>query len=190
MALTANKVTLNHFLRNRCAVFGIHLRWSSTEDAPPFDYFVRRGGERFPGYSKKPFPYKTRRYTQAEMLGLDRPMERYTSQSKVIIVEGTVGIGKNELANRIAKEFDLHYQRGVHNDDLWINRTTLFDYRLLNDVLDEEARHINFKDLYSADELYYGQVERMQANVMEYRILAYAYGMLHLFSTGIQFIQS
>ena len=181
MELSIKTVSFNYASYARAALSGSHIRWSSQ--AEPFELFIRRGGEKFPGYTKKPFPYKNKIYS-CWNLPFDRPMERYTSQSKVIIVEGTVGIGKNEVAKRIAKEFDLHYQRGIQSSDLWINRNTLFDYRLLNEVLDEEARHINFKDLMDSDELFYGQVERMQANAMENRIVSYAWGLLHMFSTG------
>ena len=138
-------------------------------------------GDKFP--YPKPWPYKSVKLNSYLKI-FSKTDSMLNENSKIVIVEGSAGVGKHEFGKRLAREFDLHFQPGIHDKHLWVNRHTLFDYRQLNEAFMPIARLMDFKELYNADEINIGRVERMQANALEKKVLNYGLGQLHLFSTG------
>ena len=92
-------------------------------------------GETYP--YKKPFQYEKKKFNFLhESLFLDRSLYRMNENSKMIVVEGQIGVGKEEFAKQLAHNFDLKYIPRVSEDDLFITNGGL-DIRAFNDVLSQ-----------------------------------------------------
>ena len=90
-------------------------------------------GEKYP--YEKPFPYETKKFNFLhESLFLDRSLKRMNENSKMIIVEGHIGVGKEEFAKKLAENFDLKYIPRVSEDSMFTTDGGL-DIRSFNDVL-------------------------------------------------------
>ena len=90
-------------------------------------------GEKYP--YEKPFPYETKKFNFLhESLFLDRSIKRMNENSKMIIVEGQIGVGKEDFAKRLADNFDLKYIPRVSEDSMFTTDGGL-DIRNFNDVL-------------------------------------------------------
>ena len=151
-------------------------------------YLRHMGSEKYPYV--KPFPYWEKKYTMLRNL-YENSNHRMCEQSKVIVIEGNAGVGKHKFAERLAKEFDLKYFRGIESDDLWVQPWNGFNRRDLNEAFDDEECHLmNYNDLFNdpnlgRDRIKLGQAARMQYESMVKRVLQYTHTLLHLLSTGI-----
>ena len=54
----------------------------------------------------KPWPYETEKFTAWDQLFEDT-QDRFDENTRVVVVEGNVGVGKSTLAKQIAERFDF-----------------------------------------------------------------------------------
>lgn len=86
----------------------------------------------------KPFPYHNTEYTVATMM-MDTYKCRVHEHTKLIVVDGQVASGKNQLAKELAKEFDFLYLRAPIFDDLLVSPWG-FDYRTLDHLVPKSTQ--------------------------------------------------
>ncbi|ELU15462.1 hypothetical protein CAPTEDRAFT_224589 [Capitella teleta] len=116
---------------------------------------------------------------------LDYPRKRLNPNSKLIIVEGNIGVGKNEFAQRLAKEFDLVYVPSVSEKQA-LQHPTGFDLRDLNDALNKDQQFYDLTKFYADAEpsARSMQVSFFQALFFLKRCYNYAQSIQHILSTG------
>ena len=74
-----------------------------------------------------PWPYETVRYTLWDTLW-DRTPERFDENSRIIVVDGNIGVGKSYLAKKLAEELDMLLFPEPTMDFMYIDDTG-FDLR-------------------------------------------------------------
>lgn len=67
-----------------------------------------------------PYPYKEKSYGVIRSL-FDRTISRLDENSKIIVVEGSVAIGKTKFAKQLAEELDFHHIEDANMDIRYIN---------------------------------------------------------------------
>lgn len=138
-------------------------------------------GEKYP--YPNPFPYKTKKLNFLNELFDFRSLNRLGENSKVICVEGNIGVGKKDFAQRLAKEFDLHYVPPIHDDEIF-TRKYGYDERALDDVLSEGAQSYDLKKFLSDPHPEKGRVGMLQNGYFKLKFFAYVEGLRHLLNTG------
>lgn len=141
-------------------------------------------GENYP-YAK-PWPYQTKKFNLFYEF-FDNSVERICENSKVIVVEGNVGCGKNEFAKRLAKNFDLKYIPSVTENDVFITESNL-DLRIFDEMLPESAQQYTIKKFLNDSNPERGVVGRLQMQFYKERLTQYYKALLHVFSTGLSCI--
>lgn len=142
-------------------------------------------GEKYP--YEKPWDYKNKTFNVFKDMMDIRSRKRLTENSKVICVEGNIGVGKNDFAKQIAKEFDLKYMPSVTCDDIFTGDHG-FDVRILDLLLSEGAQSYDLKKFMADPNPESGRLGMLQTGYFRTKILAYIEGLYHLMSTGIYFI--
>lgn len=138
-------------------------------------------GEKYP--YPEPFPYEKRRYTFFDELREDT-RKRFNENSKVIVVEGNAGVGKNDFARRIAHNFDLKFIPGVTEDDIFVTQNK-FDLRSTDSCLPEEAQCYTNAKLFHDSNPQRGTAVKLQYQYYCARFIQYFNkALLHLLSTG------
>lgn len=138
-------------------------------------------GEKYP--YPKPFPYEKRNYGFLDELWEDT-RKRFNENSKVIVVEGNVGVGKNDFARRVAQNFDLKYIPGVTEDDIFVYPNK-FDLRSTDICLPEEAQCYTNAKLFNDPNPQRGKAVLLQYQYYCRRYIHYFNkALLHLLSTG------
>jgi len=138
-------------------------------------------GEKYP--YPKPFPYEKRRYTIFDEL-MEDTRKRFNENSKIIVIEGNVGVGKNDFAKRIANNFDLKYIPAVNEEDIFCRRNN-FDIRTVDDCLPENAKSYTLRSLFHDPNPTRGKAILLQYQFYFERYVSYYHkALLHLLSTG------
>lgn len=139
-------------------------------------------GEKYPYLD--PWPYETKPFTVFDELFRDhKSVDRFNENSKVIIVEGNVGSGKNDFAKRLAKIFDLKYFPSINKADLHACNNGL-DWTIIDPLLPEVARRYTNEKFLADENPERGTVGRLQLEYFEKRFRQYYKALLHLYSTG------
>ncbi|KAL4703747.1 hypothetical protein ACJJTC_017535 [Scirpophaga incertulas] len=92
-----------------------------------------------------PFDYENKDYTWFKSL-FDRTTHRFDQNSKVIVVEGPVAVGKTEFAKALAKDLDMKHFNEANMDYHYI-RPNGCDLRMFDELIPEDTRtfdHVNF----------------------------------------------
>jgi NADH dehydrogenase (ubiquinone) 1 alpha subcomplex subunit 10 len=139
-------------------------------------------GEAYP--YNKPYPYETKPYTVFHEW-FDRTGDRLNENSKIILVEGNLAVGKNSFAERLAKNFDLKFIQAQQNDTVYIQPSNNFDLRDLNQFLPKTAQFDDLSKLYK-DMAFAksGTIGRMQLYWYIAKYFDMAHALHHLLSTG------
>ena len=135
---------------------------------------------------KKPWPYDSWKFNVLHEL-YDNSLARLNENSKVIVVEGNIGCGKNEFAQRLAKNFDLKFVPGITEDQVHSNNGFKLDMRILDDILPESAQQTTNLKVFHSDNPEEGIAGRLQYFYYAARFMQYCRAMLHLFNTGRNF---
>lgn len=130
-----------------------------------------------------PFDYKNKPYTKLHRYFgfLDPTQLRMNDNSKIVIVEGNIGSGKEKVAEQLARKFGWHYMPEPKIEDLYVNERG-FDYRTLDQHLPEPLQTIDEKKFY--ENPMHGA--RHEFKLLFYRIKYAQYfdALTHLFNTG------
>jgi len=138
-------------------------------------------GESYP--YDKPFPYKTKKYTLFTEF-FDRTMPRLCEQSKIITVDGNLGVGKKEFAQRLAKEFDLQYVGPTREESIFVQPRNGYDIRAVNNILPYDAKTYDLEMFYNEQNIGYGRVGMLQCQWYRQKWLKYSEALRHLLNTG------
>ncbi|KAK2149788.1 hypothetical protein LSH36_436g01017 [Paralvinella palmiformis] len=136
-------------------------------------------GEKYP--YMEPYPYEKKGYGFYKKL-VDRTERRLNENSKVIAVEGNLGVGKHKFAERLASEFDLKVFPATPESVVFT--VNGFDYRELSEVLPEGAKPYDMKSLFSDPHPERGLIGRLQLSWLRAKCSTYVQALAHLFHTG------
>jgi NADH dehydrogenase (ubiquinone) 1 alpha subcomplex subunit 10 len=138
-------------------------------------------GEKF-GYSE-PFQYEKKRYKWYHAL-MEKTASRFNDNTKVIVIEGNMGVGKTEFAKRLAREFDLKFFPPTREIQCFTNNSYKLDVRSLDPLFPPNARSYDLKRFYSDPHPEKGLVARLQMLFYEEKFYDYLRALKHLLSTG------
>jgi NADH dehydrogenase (ubiquinone) 1 alpha subcomplex subunit 10 len=130
-----------------------------------------------------PFDYENKRYWWYRKL-FEQTADRFNDNSKVVVVEGNIGIGKTEFAKRLAKEFDLKFFPPTHEIECWTANTYKMDIRCVDPLLPPNAKSYDLRKFYSDPHPENCYIGRLQLVWYEMKFYAYLKALQHLLSTG------
>merc|ERR1739844_408993 len=115
-----------------------------------------------------PYPYEEKPFRYFNQL-TDRTLPRMDENSKLICVEGAPGIGKTELAKKLADEFEMLYMPPVSHEDIYTGPYGV-DYRKWDDLYPDFFKCFGEKDFIKnplgscegASDRYHGRVLKMK----------------------------
>lgn len=139
-------------------------------------------GEKYP--YEKPFPYEEWPL-HAFALRNDYTEWRFNDNTKVVVVEGNIGVGKTAFAKRLAKQFDLKYFPPTREKQLYLRGDGYnYDIRGLDRVLPEGLRSYDLAKFYADPNPESGRVGGQQLLWYKERFMDYLFALRHLLSTG------
>lgn len=138
-------------------------------------------GEKYP--YPEPFPYWKKPYNLFAKF-FDKTIHRLNENTKVIVVEGNIGVGKAEFAKSLAKEFDLKYFGPTTDADIYTNNPYGYDMRKLDPMLPEKAKAYDLRKFLTDPHPEKGTVGRLLLDWYERKYYAYADVLKHVISTG------
>ena len=139
-------------------------------------------GEKYP-YAE-PWPYQTKRYTFLHEALYQNTVHRFNENTKVIVVDGNIGVGKNEFAKRLAKMFDLQYFPSVSDKAVFFDKVSGFDERSLDAILPASCQSYDLTKFLADKHPEKGRVGLLQRKWYVEKGMAYSDALLHLLSTG------
>ncbi|RWS28018.1 NADH dehydrogenase [ubiquinone] 1 alpha subcomplex subunit 10-like protein [Leptotrombidium deliense] len=134
----------------------------------------------------KPYPYERKKYNKLrQAFFLDETTTRWDENSKVIAVDGPIGVGKEKFAKQLAEMCGMKYvpepdMNAICYDDYG------FDMRQLNVLLPEEAQFYNL-EMFHQNPLHHW-AGAMQYEYLRQRSFHYLNGLAHLYNTGQGFV--
>lgn len=133
---------------------------------------------------KNPYPYKEKSFGMFHQF-FDNATRRMCDNSKIITVDGNVAVGKNEFAQRLAKEFDLQFIPAVPDSAVFKVPGNNFDIRELNQFVADKSMHMYDWEMFLKEEnLTRGFVGRLQLQWYGKKLETYSMALKHLFHTG------
>jgi len=136
------------------------------------------------GYERPaPFPQETKDYNYWAGM-FDRTTTRMDENSRVILVDGAHAVGKTELAQQLASEFDMHYQPYPRMSDFYINYwgDDLNDYSVyLTDMYKPYDERDWSRNPTGPVE---GSGDRYHFRMWLEKFRNYVYALKHLYNTG------
>lgn len=142
-------------------------------------------GGKYP-YSK-PFPYEKKKFGLLESF-YDKTIPRLNENSKVIVVEGNLGVGKTEFARKLATNFDMKFFPPSTDRDCFIRDEYGFDMRKLDELLPLSAQCYDLAKFYADKHPEKGWVGKLQLRWYEKKFYDYMDALKHLLSTGNAFV--
>lgn len=127
------------------------------------------------------FPFETTTYNYFQMWRDPFTKRKFNENSRIVQIEGNVGAGKHEFANKLAQELDMHVMPDVDVDDYYINEHG-FNYTALNPLLPERMRNCDMEMFHENPARH--SVIHMQYYMYKMRFLQYLKALRHLFNTG------
>lgn len=127
-----------------------------------------------------PYPYENGTVNTYTLM-VDLTLARFDENSKLIIVEGPVNSGKNEVAKKIAEEFELKYMPSPTMDDLYINAYG-YDLRNCDNAIPTSLQSFDEKKFNENPNHF--AAGRLQLSLYEMRFLNYIDALAHILNTG------
>lgn len=138
-------------------------------------------GEKYP--YEKPWPYEQKKFNLFhEIVMMEKSLFRMNENSKIIIVEGNINVGKSQFAQDLAKNFDLKYIPSTTDADCFTYDG--FDIRSVDDILSSGARSYDHADFLSDPHPEKGIMGRLQLMWLVEKFMTYARGLEHMLNTG------
>ncbi len=131
----------------------------------------------------EPWPYETKPFKLLTQFN-DNTSDRLCENSKIITVEGNIGVGKLDFAERLAKEFDMKLFPSTPESKVFFEPALNLDLRIFDSLLSEEAQHYDLKKFFSDPNPTNGVAGRLQMSFYEARFFHYLEALGHLLSTG------
>lgn len=133
------------------------------------------------GY-EKPYPYKEKTINVITEF-FDNTEKRMNENSKVILVEGNVGVGKADFARRLAHNFDLQLIEPPDDGLIYMNPDG-FDMRQLDHLVPDGAKSYDLKRFLTDPNLAEGKCGRLQLLWYYQKFIRYCQALTHLLNTG------
>ena len=138
-------------------------------------------GEKYP--YEKPWPYEQKKFNLFhEIVMMEKSLFRMNENSKVIVVEGNINVGKAKFAQELAKNFDLKYIPSTPDSNCFTYDG--FDIRSVDDILSPGARSYDHADFLSDPHPEKGIMGRLQIMWLIEKFMTYGRALEHLFNTG------
>lgn len=132
---------------------------------------------------KDPFPYETQKFNIITE-HYDYTLPRFNENTKVIVVEGNITVGKHAFAKKLAKSFDLKYFPATLEAACFALQTNGFDLREFNEFLPKRSQWYDLKDFYTDPNPQRGRVGQLQLLWLVHKFETYQRALTHLFNTG------
>ena len=136
----------------------------------------------------KPWPYENRGYKYFHQF-LDHTRKRFDDNSKVIVIDGNIAVGKSWFGEKIAKEFDMKFFPDTKDEKTFLVEETGFDMRKLNERIPPRSGFCDLETFYSQrgpPELIH-TFGRTLLHMYFEQFMTYARALEHLFNTGKYF---
>ncbi|XP_039301857.1 NADH dehydrogenase [ubiquinone] 1 alpha subcomplex subunit 10, mitochondrial [Solenopsis invicta] len=127
-----------------------------------------------------PFDYVHKKYGFWAQL-FDPMVDRCDENSKVIVVEGPIAVGKSKVAAKLAEEFEMVYLPPPTFDEFYINPYG-YDIRTLDDRLSISAQSCDVQKFLTNP--HHPNVPMFQFHYFQFKFDQYITTLLHLLSTG------
>lgn len=138
-------------------------------------------GEKYP--YPEPYPYWKKKYNIVGRF-FDKTTRRFNENTKVIVVEGNVAVGKKDFAKRLAKEFDMKYFGPTTEEDAFTMNDYNYDVRQLNYLLPESVKMYDLTRFLNEKHPEKGSVARFMIPWFHAKYLNYYKVMRHVLNTG------
>jgi len=138
-------------------------------------------GEKYP-YAE-PYPYWKKPFN-LRAAWFDKTAARLNENSKVIVVEGNIAVGKAEFAKHLSREFDLKYVGPTLDSRCFTGNDYRFDVRALDHLLPEGARSYDLKKFLTDKHPEKGTVGRLLLSWFEMKFYDYTDALKHVLNTG------
>jgi len=149
----------------------------------PVATLIATHGEKFP--YQEPWDYENKKFQPRHYYVYgERTMDRLNENSKVIIVEGAPGVGKNDLAKKLASSFDLKYFPSITEAKCFEIPSRGIDERELAFRLPDHLKPYDLEKFYSDSNPQCGRIGRLQWAWYRARFYNYCEALLHVLSTG------
>lgn len=131
-----------------------------------------------------PWPYKKRRYNEFWQY-FDNTRKRFDDNSKVILIEGNLAVGKSSFGEKLAKEFDMKFFPDIRDEKTFLAESG-FDKRSLNEQLPARSGFCDMETFYGPNgnpalKKNFGPTVR---HLYYEHFFYYAEALEHLFNTG------
>lgn len=177
MALNSLHHTFSNIIRPSFLISGVRLKFPSKVCAA----FLTSKELRDPTIEKvKPWPYETKKFTVLHSV-FDRTVKRFDENTKIILVEGNIGVGKTTFAKKVAEEFELKYVPEPTMDRYYITPYG-FDLRIIDDLMPPAYKACDLKIFYSNP--HHPNVAKYQYKMLMARFSDYIDTLAHVLNTG------
>lgn len=132
----------------------------------------------------KPWPYKERPFNALYSF-IDGTLKRFDDNTKIILIEGNLAVGKSWFGEKLAKEFDMKFIPDIRDEKLFF-RGEGFDLRTLNEQLPPTAKFCDMETFYRHTEhpAMLKSFGRTQIDLYMDHFFLYAEALEHLLNTG------
>ncbi|XP_050533861.1 NADH dehydrogenase [ubiquinone] 1 alpha subcomplex subunit 10, mitochondrial [Daktulosphaira vitifoliae] len=127
-----------------------------------------------------PFPYKEKNYSLLDSL-IDHTTKRFDENTKLIVLEGPVGIGKTEIGKQLADELGMHFMPDVTMDSYYINNYG-YDMRKLDSQLPVNCQSFDEQNFLQSPNHY--NAAAFQIIKFKLRYAHYIDAIAHVLNTG------
>lgn len=132
---------------------------------------------------EEPFPYKTKKFTMLTE-HFDYTLPRFNENTKVIVVEGNLAVGKHKFAEELAKNFDLKLFPATDESRCFRLETNNFDLRNFNQFLPKRSQWYDLEDFLTDPNPQKGRIGFLQLSWLVHKFQTYCQALTHLFNTG------
>ncbi|XP_050397049.1 NADH dehydrogenase [ubiquinone] 1 alpha subcomplex subunit 10, mitochondrial [Patella vulgata] len=133
----------------------------------------------------KPWNYEKHPYNHFYFF-IDNTLKRFNDNSKVIVIDGNIGVGKTEFGKKLAEEFDMYFFPDIDSNDIFKIKNRDFDVRMVNDVLPVDVRFCDMPTFYE-QKVPRPQLLRFgytQLQMYKARYFNYLKALVHILNTG------
>ncbi|XP_057330568.1 NADH dehydrogenase [ubiquinone] 1 alpha subcomplex subunit 10, mitochondrial [Microplitis mediator] len=127
-----------------------------------------------------PFDYRNKPYTFWDVF-FDPMEDRYDENTKIVVVDGLPGVGKDKFSRQLADELEMFYMP-PYNWDEFLVTTYGYDYRNLNEKLPIDAQYYDLNAFLKDPNGRNSAAIQHGYYMMRFR--QYIFALQHIFSTG------
>lgn len=127
-----------------------------------------------------PFPYKEKNYTVWRRF-IDTTTDRFDENTKLIVVDGPIAVGKTKFAKQLASELDMYHIPDANMDIRYITSNG-FNLRCLDDKVPPSLQSFDEKK-FCCDPTHFN-VASFQIWMYRLRFSLYVDALAHILSTG------